>query len=235
VLIIAAMLATFSRGALVGIGALLVWGILTRRVPVWALASGIAIALVVTALAFTLWKPLLNDALRQKTHIAQQNTESREALWAAALKLAERHPLTGVGPGQFPKEALPLLRNDPINLARVNISKSVTHNSYLEILSENGIPALLLFIAYLATAWGLLRRVQSDAILRRDVDERRLATALQASFVIAIVSGTFLSEELTAPFWMLGGLAVVLARDVGRVRASGIVGRAHAAISALSA
>ncbi len=29
---------------------------------------------------------------------------------------------------------------------------------------------------------------------------------------MAIVSGTFLSEELAAPFWLLGGLAVVLAR-----------------------
>jgi O-antigen ligase len=183
---------------------------------VWALASGIAMALVVTALAFTLWKPLLDVALHQKEHIAQNNTESREALWAAAVKLAERHPLTGVGPGLYPKESLPLLRNDPIDLAKVSVSKSVTHNSYLEILSENGIPALLLFIAYLATVWALLRGVQRRA---RDVDERRLATALQASLVIAIVAGMFLSEELSAPFWLLGGLAAVLARDVAQTRA----------------
>jgi putative inorganic carbon (HCO3(-)) transporter len=235
VIIVAAMLATFSRGALVGIGALLLWGILTRRIPLWALTSGIVIALVVTALAFTLWKPLLDVALHEKTHIAQNNIESREQLWGVALKLAERRPLTGVGPAHFSREALPLLRNDTASLAKINISKLITHNTYLEILSENGIPALLLFIAYLATAWRLLRRVQRRAERDGDTDERRLATALQASFIIAIVSATFLSEELTAPFWLLGGLAVVLARAGARASAQPAMEPTHGATLAISA
>src|ERR1700722_5410856 len=208
VVIAAAMLATFSRGALVGIGVLLLWAVGTRRIPLWVLASGLVSALVVVALALTVWKPLIDIAFHEKTHIAQNNTESREAFWVAALKLAERRPLTGVGPGRYPKEALPLLRNNPIAL-----KEPVTHNSYLEILAEDGLPALLLFAAYLGGAWLLLRGVQRRAALSRDRDEPRLATALQGAFIIAIVSGTFLSEELTAPFWLLGGLAVVLARS----------------------
>jgi putative inorganic carbon (HCO3(-)) transporter len=221
VVIAAAMLATFSRGALVGIGALLVWGIVTRRIPTWALATGVVTAVIVAGLAFTIWKPLLDTALAQKKHIAQGNIESRQSLWAAAIKLSERRPLTGVGPGRFPKEARPLLRNNPIEL-----EKPVTHNTYLEILAENGIPALLLFVAYLAGVWLLLRGAQRRARRRDDADGRRLATALQASLVIAIVAATFLSEELTSPFWLLGGLTVVLARERshaaspdGRVRA----------------
>jgi putative inorganic carbon (hco3(-)) transporter len=206
--IAAAMLATFSRGALVGIGVLLLWGVLTRRIPLWVLASGLVSALVVVALALTLWRPLINIAFHEKTHIAQSNTESREAFWIAALKLAARRPLTGVGPGRYPKEAAPLLRNDPIAL-----KEPVTHNTYLEILSENGIPALLLFAAYLLTVWLLLRGVQRRASTSHDRDGQRLATALQGALIVAIVSGTFLSEELAAPFWLLGGLAVVLARS----------------------
>jgi putative inorganic carbon (hco3(-)) transporter len=215
VLIASAMLATFSRGALVGIGVLLLWGIFTRRVPLWAVASGLGAVAVVAALAFTVWHPLLEKALHQKSHIAQSNVESRDAFWAAAIKLAERRPLTGVGPGRFPKEALPLLRNNPEDL-----EKPVTHNSYLEILSENGVPALALFLAYLLGAWGLLARVQRIAREREDVDERMLATALQSALLIAVVSATFLSEELTAPFWLIGGLAVVLARVLARERSS---------------
>ncbi|HYB24858.1 MAG TPA: O-antigen ligase family protein, partial [Solirubrobacteraceae bacterium] len=214
VVIAAAMLATFSRGALVGIGALLLWAIVTRRIPAWALATGVLTAAIVAALAFTIWRPLLDTALQQKTHIAQGNIESRQSLWAAAIKLTERRPLTGVGPGRFPKEARPLLRNNPIEL-----EKPVTHNTYLEILSENGIPALLLFAAYLLGAWWLAHRAHVRATRRKDTDGRRLATALQASLVIAIVSATFLSEELTAPFWLLGGLAVVLARERGHTKA----------------
>jgi O-antigen ligase len=215
VLIAIAMLATFSRGALVGIGVLLAWGIFTRRVPLWTLASGLAAVAVVAALAFTVWHPLLEKALHQKSHVAQSNVESRNAFWAAAIKLAERRPLTGVGPGRFPKEALPLLRNNPEDL-----EKPVTHNSYLEILSENGVPALALFLAYLVGAWNLLARVQRIAREREDVDARRLATALQSALLIAIVSATFLSEELTSPFWLIGGLAAVLVRVAVRDRAS---------------
>ena len=66
----AAMLATFSRGALVGIGALLLWAVLTRRIPVWVIASGLVGALVVVALALTVWKPLIDVAFHEKTHIA---------------------------------------------------------------------------------------------------------------------------------------------------------------------
>jgi O-antigen ligase len=208
VLIAIAMLATFSRGALVGIGALVIWGVATRRVPVWTVLAGLAAVAVVAALAFTVWRPVLEKALHQKSNIAQHNVESREAFWAAAIKLTEKHPLTGVGPGRFPKEALPLLRNNPEDL-----EKPVTHNSYLEIMSENGVPALLLFFAYLVVAWSLLQRSGRAAREAGDDDGRRLATALQASLLIAIVSATFLSEELTSPFWLLGGLAVVLARE----------------------
>jgi hypothetical protein len=41
-----------------------------------------------------------------------------------------------------------------------------------------------------------------------DRDGARLATAIQASLLIAIVSGSFLSEQLTVPFWLFGALAV---------------------------
>jgi putative inorganic carbon (hco3(-)) transporter len=201
-----AMLATLSRGALVGIGALLVWGIVTRRIPLWVVAGGLVSALVVVALAFTLWKPLIDVALHQKAHVAQSNTESRETLWGAAFHLAERRPLTGVGPGRFPNEAALLLHNNGSN-------HLITHNTYLEILSEEGIPALLLFLGYLLTVWLMLRGVQRRAALDVDRDLHRLATALQASLLIAVVSGLFLSEELASPFWFIGGLTVVLVRS----------------------
>ena len=94
----------------------------------------------------------------------------------------------------------------------------MTHNTYLEILAENGIPALALFLAFLTGTWMLLRRVQRRAAWRRDLEGRRLATALQASLVIAVVSAIFVSEELAAPIWLFGGLVVVLARDGARSR-----------------
>jgi putative inorganic carbon (hco3(-)) transporter len=206
VLIALATLGTLSRGALVGIGALIVWGMCTRRIPLWVLASGLATTLAVLALALTVWSPLIDLAIHEKTHIAQRNTESREVFWSAALKLTERRPLTGVGPGRYPHEAQPLVQNN----SPIALKEPETHNTYLEILAENGAPALLLFVAYLIAAWLALRRVQQRAKRNGDLDERRLATALQGALVIAMVSAIFLSAELTSPFWLFGALAMVL-------------------------
>jgi O-antigen ligase len=203
-----AMLATFSRGAIVGLAALLAWGLVTRRVPLRALVGGIVAVVVVALLALTIWRPLVDSALHQKSHIANANQQSRESFWRGALQLTIEHPVTGVGPARFPAEVTPLLRNNPVTL-----DLPVTHNSYLEILSEDGVPALLLFFAYLGGIWVVLGQVQRRARQLEDVDEQRLATALQASVIVAIVSATFLSEQLTTPFWLLGALAVVVRRD----------------------
>jgi putative inorganic carbon (hco3(-)) transporter len=211
-----AMLATFSRGALVGLAVLLLWGIVTRRIPFRAILIGLLTGVVLVALAFTVWKPFFNDALAQKEHVAQSNVESREARWSAALQLAERSPLVGVGTGLYPIKAQPILRDDRGSLPAVTVPVTVAHNTYLEILAENGIPGLTLFVAYLLVVWGMLRQAQRWTEAAGDERGLWLATALQASFVIAIVAATFLSEELTPPFWLLGGLAAVLAREVAR-------------------
>jgi O-antigen ligase len=152
--------------------------------------------------------------------VAHSNTESREVFWGAAIKLGERRPLTGVGPGRFPTEATPLLSN---NVGGA-LEHPVTHNTYLEILAEEGVPALGLFIAYLLGAWVPLRKVGARAAFDVDRDLQRITTALQASLIIAVVSAFFLSEELTSPFWLLGGLAVVLARNSSEQRSDEPVG-----------
>lgn len=220
VVIAAAMLATFSRGALVGVGVVALWGVCTRRVPLWVIGAAVAAGLTVLALALTVWRPLFDVAFSQKRHIAAANTASRASLWETALVLTAERPAVGVGPGRYPVEAFPLLRNNPISLAH-----PVTHNSYLETLSEAGVPALLLFAAYLATAWHLLRRVQHRAAADEDDDARRLATALQAALLFAIVAGTFISVQLMPPFWLLGALAVVLARPAAASEPAAVRGR----------
>jgi O-antigen ligase len=163
-------------------------------------------------LAFTIWKPFFDEALHQKEHVAQYNVESRESRWAAAVGLAERSPVLGVGTGLYPVKALPILRDDGGALPNVTVPQTVAHNTYLEILAENGVPGLALFLAFLAVVWSLLGRSRRLATVAGDARAGWLVTALQSSLVIAIVAASFLSEELTTPFWLLGALAVVLAR-----------------------
>ena len=44
---------------------------------------------------------------------------------------------------------------------------------------------------------------------------------MQASLIVAIVAGAFLSEQFTDPFWMIGALATVVAGVPQAVRVTG--------------
>lgn len=205
-LLLIASAATLSRGAAVGFGALTVWALATRRVRVGgALASLIAIV-VMLAGAFALYGPLINERLQQKGNIAAANVSSRKALWNAALQMAADHPVLGVGPGRYGIESANYITDDPIDLVN-----PYAHNSYLEVLAETGLPGLLAFGAFLLAGLGLARRARHRALDDGDRSLAALASALEGSMVVAIVSALFLSVQITPPFWLLGGLAACAA------------------------
>jgi putative inorganic carbon (hco3(-)) transporter len=202
----AATLATLSRGALVGLGALAVWAIVTRRIPIAGVLAGVATVVGAVLVALTFWGPVINEQVDRKQKVQGQNASSRLAFWDAALRMSYDRPLTGVGPGRFSEEAESYVRNAPSTLTH-----PVAHNSYLEILAESGVIALGFFLAYLAGTWRLLRRSWQASRLDADADGVRLATALQASFVVGVVGAFFLSQQLALPLWLVGALAAALA------------------------
>jgi putative inorganic carbon (HCO3(-)) transporter len=206
VLLAAAVLGTLSRGALVGLTALAVWGIATRRVPLGGMLLGVAAVLSFVALAFALWAPLLHDRLAGKGKIADANVASRQALWMGALRMTADRPVLGVGPGRFGVESRHYVRNSPLE-----IDHPVVHNSYLHVLAETGLIGFAAFLAFLGSTWRLLVRGHRIAAREHDDDARRLTTAMQAAMVVAVTSAFFLSAQLTTPFWLLGALATVVA------------------------
>ena len=212
-ILIAAALATLSRGALIGVAALALWAVLTGKVSIGGVLAGAAALIAVVVIALTFWSPLVNESVTRKGKIAHQNTASRMSFWDAALHMSYDHPITGVGPGRFGDESAAYLGNRPSSL-----QNPVAHNSYLEIMAESGLPALLAFLAYLGGSWGLLSRGRRQALAEGDEARVRLATALQASFVVAAVAGAFLSQQLALPFWLLGALATVLSVSPGPAR-----------------
>ena len=88
------------------------------------------------------------------------------------------------------------------------------HNSYLEILAENGLIAMLAFVAFLAGTWRMLGRARDAAVAAGTSTAGARRPRMQATMVPAIVSAAFLSEQLTTPFWLIGALATVVARPI---------------------
>jgi O-antigen ligase len=204
--IVLALFGTLSRGALVGVAAVVLWAVATRRTRLGGVVAGTIVVAGTLLLAFTLWRPLIDERLAAKSVVAQANVDSREAYWSAAARMAADHPILGVGPGRYGIEAASYVLNDPIN-----IEKPVVHNSYLEVLAEGGVPTLVAFIALIFGSWRLLARARVRFRERDDRDGQRLVAATQASLVVAIVSANFLSVQITIPLWLLAGIAAVLA------------------------
>jgi O-antigen ligase len=211
-LLLGATFATLSRGAIVGLAALLLWAIVTRRIGLGGTLAVVVASVLVVAAAFTFWASTVEERLTEKQQIAAANTESRAAFWRAAEEMWEDNPALGVGPGRFPVEAKNYVKNSPIEL-----ENPIVHNSYLEILVEAGPLALLLFLGMLAAGWLGATRAERQARSRRDQTTIRLATAAKGSLLVAIVSGCFLSEQIAPPFWiacaLIGSGALYVARE----------------------
>jgi putative inorganic carbon (HCO3(-)) transporter len=198
-----AILFTYSRSALVALGAGIAWLMVIdrRRIPLLVAAG---VVTVLAGFTFVQSSPSnvfrVQEGLRAKEKIADYNVETRLGAWEAAINLAIQHPLVGIGPGNFtyhygritdtPPGAEPL---------------GVVHNAYLDIAAELGLGGLLLFVAYLVLSFGRLTTAH-----REGSGLPGYASALQVSLVVAAVGALTLSEQYAAPFWLIGGLATAL-------------------------
>jgi O-antigen ligase len=205
--ILAATLATLSRGAVVALLALLIWGIATRRIKLGALLAAALTVVAVVGVGYLLWGSVIEERLEQKQTVAAKNVQSREALWRGAVQMAMDHPVTGVGPDRYGAESVDYVRDNPIVL-----ENPATHNAYLEILAENGPLALAAFLAFIGGSWIVLSRQHRARERAGDRGGMRLMTTLQAMLLVAIVGAIFLSVQLAIPFWLIGALAAVAPR-----------------------
>jgi putative inorganic carbon (HCO3(-)) transporter len=201
VIIFAAILASYSRSALVGLGIAGAWAVATRRLAVRWGVLGLAALVVIGLVAYWLAPTAVSEGLTRKQHVAQQNIDARLLAWRVAVAEFQSSPVLGVGPGnfqyRFTEFGLPVEQH---------VGIITTHNAYLHVLAELGAPGMALFLAYLALAWSRLRRRIPD-----DPDADALHGALAAGFVIAMVGSLFLTEQFYSPLWFLPAVGATLA------------------------
>lgn len=141
---------------------------------------------------------------------ATRSTESRWALLRDSLILTARHPVFGVGTGVF-------------DVAQDRYSREThgvrggwqhTHNSYTEMSSENGIPALLLYLLLMVLTWraARIKRPRGAVLSPRQADIAAAATALRLSLFTFCLSALFGSFAYHPQLLVLAGLAIALKR-----------------------
>jgi putative inorganic carbon (hco3(-)) transporter len=198
-LISAAILFSFSRGALVGLAAGALWTALTRRRHIPVLVVGAAVGALAALVLARTDPATVEQGLELKRNVASANVESRFETWRGAAHLALQNPI-GVGPGNFETRYFEATGRPPSTTETL-----VVHNAYLDVAAEVGVVALALFLAYLVIVFTRLTQAMREAL-----GPPGLAEALRTSLVIALVGAIFLSEQYYAPFWVIGGLATAL-------------------------
>jgi putative inorganic carbon (hco3(-)) transporter len=193
-------LLTLSRGALVGLGAGLLWLAIVERRQLKAIVGGAVIAAVVLAVVVHVEQDRVETGLRAKEKVASSNVASRLEAWRAAADLAAERPLLGVGPGNYQFHYL-----EATDRPAGTPALRVVHNAYLDIAAELGPLAMVLFLGYLIAMVARL-----TTAVRHRLGPPGIASAARTALIVGIFASITLSEQYFAPFWLLGGLATAI-------------------------
>jgi hypothetical protein len=176
---------------------------LGRRYPAaWVVGGGGAIALVATSPGriFTLFSGSAD------TLSAAESASTRFELIWRSIEVAGANPirwLFGVGLNNF---------------HTVSIKELVSHNGYLQVFNEIGLPALCVYILFMASAFGITARIISR--YRKERGYRQLwllAVGIQTSLVAYAVGSVFASVAFHWYLYYSAGFAVCLQQLLARV------------------
>jgi putative inorganic carbon (hco3(-)) transporter len=184
--------------ALIAMTAAVLWefGIQQRRYYLLALTAIVGTVLWLSSAAML--KERLRGIVDPTSNVASAygSSEARQALFWRSVQVTMEHPLFGVGQGNF---------------GSISGSWHVSHNSYTQMSSEGGIPALILYIVILWCGFENVRATKRRAVGQPKL--KVLADSFSASMFGFVVGSCFdsvcyqffpyfLIAYTTALFWI---------------------------------
>jgi hypothetical protein len=235
-LITLAVVLTFSRGAAVGLVALVLALALLRMVKGRHLiAIVLGLAVLVSAM------PQYATRIATITEIgafAGENVNrgtvggsflSRLTETLAAGLVAVDHPLLGVGPDMFPIYYEEYAQT--VGLFVRNDATREAHNLYLGIAAELGVPGIVVFLIICVLTLRMLLDARRRSLVRRP-DLERLTTPFLLALLTYAVTGMFLHLSFARFFWLIMAVAVAAAvitnREIDELDAAKAAGQGAA-------
>jgi O-antigen ligase len=127
------------------------------------------------------------------------SAETRRGELFRSIIVAVRHPLLGIGMGNYQPN--------------MSYNGLVTHNSYTQVASEMGMVALFLYLTFIVTPIRKLAAVARQTFATKENSNfYYLALGLQASLLVFLVSSFFLSVAYAWNIYYLVGYAVCFRR-----------------------
>jgi probable O-glycosylation ligase (exosortase A-associated) len=203
---IIAILITYSRGALLGLGVVLAMLFLKSRMKFVAL---LLMALAVPVLLSTLPEKWFGRMDTIQTYEQDRSAVNRLRAWRVSYKMALDRPITGYGFRPFSREMY--LRYDPEYGPR----SGDAHSIFFQVLAEHGFVGLGLYCLLILSSLLTLRRVRRLTRNREDfLWANNYAQMVQASIVAYLANGAFLSMSYFDLFYALVAITVLLERLV---------------------
>ncbi|CAN5723289.1 hypothetical protein BH18ACI4_BH18ACI4_16180 [soil metagenome] len=209
-LVVATIVVTFSRGSFIGLLAavgVLAWKLARRK------RAAVIISLVVSALIFvilvpgTYWIRIASIFISSLDPVG--SSTMRSELLKQSFLVALRHPLFGIGIGNFPL---------------VSIRSLVTHNSYTQVAAEMGMAALLLYAMFVTAPVNPLQQIERETLTSPNGSRFYfLSVGLQASIFGYLFSSFFAAVAYYWFVYYLIGYAVCFRGTYREAKRSGKV------------
>ncbi len=221
------ILGSYSRGALIGLGAmsLFLWWNSPHKI-VSAAVVGVALAGAISFMPPS-WTARMSTI--DSSHV-DDSAQGRLNIWHASWKIALARPLTGGG-------FMAPYRQNIVDEYDYGTTARAVHSIYFEVIGEHGFPTFFVWLgitlAGIVNTWRIIRATRKVPELRWAYD---LAKMAQVSIIAYLVAGTFLSLcYWDFYFTLLMGVAATWERvkEAARVaapsRAGVLATRAHLA------
>jgi O-antigen ligase len=201
----AAIFLTGSRSGLIALGvALAAFIVVGSR---WR-GRILVLALVLAVAGVGYYKYVASPGLR--SHVSTVGSgESRLDLWTVGWRMVQKHPVEGVGAGNFPVSSVHYLL-EPGAIARSDSfvgTPQVAHNTYLELWAELGLVGLLLFLSMVGLCLRSALRAARVFARQGDIRMEMIARALFVALAGFLAAAFFVSREYAKDGWLLLGLA----------------------------
>lgn len=203
---IGSVIATSSRGALLGAGAAILWMAIQSKKKV------VVAALLVVPLAFIVYKSLPQEtASRFDTVGTDRTSQSRLERWKDGMEIMGDYPVLGIGYGNWREYYGDRYRPRSYRqLSGPGQGAGLSHNIFIDAGAELGYVGLGVFLLLILSTFVTNYRTRKAALALDNKFHYFMAHAFDAGMIGFLVSASFVSVLFYPYFWIALAFTVAL-------------------------
>lgn len=199
-ILLAGLIASFSRGGTVSLGIVLAMVLYQKRSwPLFLTMLGAAVVLVIFVIPVSFWEHLLTLFDLGK-FLADPSLRWRGRLSIGAIEQFIQHPLLGIGIGNWMQIASKYMSLRPL----------AVHNTYLHVAAEMGVFGIVFFLLIFMRTFTNFNTARYAFAQQGDIKLSLLSHGFFIGLVGVFVGAMFLSVQEAFVIWTIFGFSVAM-------------------------